>query len=306
VKQLVDLPGVGENYQDHNLIFIPFLASPEADTLDAIFRNEKEEIDISVDLWLKEGKGLMAHNGLDVGIKFRPTTKDLKELGHQFEKQWSSYFANAPDKPVIYVGTFAAYYGDPSLASARKYFSIAYYTQYPASRGSVHIKSAKDQRIPPDYQPGFLRDEADVAALRWGYKKGREIARRMEVFRGEFAPCHPAFPEGSAAACRETDGPVPIDAPDIEYTNEDEAALEAFSRKTVQTTWHSLGTCSMMSREKGGVVDAQLNVYGVQGLKVADMSIAPSNVAANTYSTALTIGEKAAVIIAEELGLKGF
>jgi alcohol oxidase len=61
----------------------------------------------------------------------------------------------------------------------------------------------------------------------------------------------------------------------------------------------------MKPRERGGVVDPRLNVYGVEGLKVADMSIAPSNVGANTYSTALLIGEKAAVIIAEELGIKG-
>lgn len=61
----------------------------------------------------------------------------------------------------------------------------------------------------------------------------------------------------------------------------------------------------MKPREKHGVVDSRLNVYGVQNLKVADLSIAPSNVGANTYSTALVIGEKAAVIIAEELGIKG-
>ena len=61
----------------------------------------------------------------------------------------------------------------------------------------------------------------------------------------------------------------------------------------------------MKPRERGGVVDPRLNVYGVQGLKVVDMSIAPSNVAANTYSTALVIGEKAAVMIAEELGIEG-
>ena len=57
--------------------------------------------------------------------------------------------------------------------------------------------------------------------------------------------------------------------------------------------------------ERGGVVDPRLSVYGVQGLKVADMSIAPSNVSANTYSTALVIGEKAAIMIAKELGIKG-
>ena len=51
-------------------------------------------------------------------------------------------------------------------------------------------------------------------------------------------------------------------------------------------------------------VDPRLNAYDVQGLKIADLSICPSNVTANTCSTALVIGEKAAVIIAEELGIK--
>jgi alcohol oxidase len=71
----------------------------------------------------------------------------------------------------------------------------------------------------------------------------------------------------------------------------------------------------MKKRENGGVVDNDLNVYGTTGLKVAgmilmseadlDMSIAPSNVGANTASTALVIGEKAAIIIAKELGISG-
>ena len=60
----------------------------------------------------------------------------------------------------------------------------------------------------------------------------------------------------------------------------------------------------MKPREQGGVVDSQLNVYGVRGLKVADLSIAPGNVSANTYGTALVIGEKAALIIAEQIGIK--
>lgn len=54
----------------------------------------------------------------------------------------------------------------------------------------------------------------------------------MGVFRGEFVgPGHPVFPAGSAAACGETAGPVDIDAPDIEYSEEDEVALELFTRE---------------------------------------------------------------------------
>ena len=60
----------------------------------------------------------------------------------------------------------------------------------------------------------------------------------------------------------------------------------------------------MKPREEGGVVDGQLNVYGTKGLKVADLSICPDNLGTNTYSSALLVGEKAASILAGELGLK--
>lgn len=80
--------------------------------------------------------------------------------------------------------------------------------------------------------------------------------------------------------------------------------------KNLIQTWHSLGTCSMGPKEgnsvvKHGVLDERLNVHGVKGLKVADLSVCPDNVGCNTYSTALLIGEKCAVLTAEDLGYSG-
>ena len=72
--------------------------------------------------------------------------------------------------------------------------------------------------------------EADVAALQWGYKKSREIARRMGLSRGEFVPGHPAFSNESAAACGPAIGPVSISSSNIKYTPEDEDALEKYNR----------------------------------------------------------------------------
>ena len=74
---------------------------------------------------------------------------------------------------------------------------------------------------------------ADVKPLMWGYKFTREIARRMPHFRGEPRVLHPAFAPGSAAAIvARAEGPVAFDAPRIEYTDEDERALEAYVRAT--------------------------------------------------------------------------
>lgn len=156
-----------------------------------------------------------------------------------------------------------------------------------------------------DFDTGFFADlnSIDLKKHVWAYKKQREVMRRMECYRGEFAPWHPPFAADSAAVCIETNGPLPDDVTDIEYTEADEAVIENFVRERVGTAWHSLGTCKMAPRDKLGVVDAGLGVHGVQRLKIADLSIVPGNVGANTNSTALAVGEKAADIIIGELGL---
>lgn len=59
----------------------------------------------------------------------------------------------------------------------------------------------------------------------------------------------------------------------------------------------------MAALDEGGVVDDLLSVYGVQGLKVADLSVPPSNIAANSNNVAMAIAEKAADIFIKELGL---
>ncbi|KAF8213497.1 hypothetical protein K438DRAFT_1956877 [Mycena galopus ATCC 62051] len=320
VQPLVDLPGVGRNYQDHNGLFDPYLASEEAETLDAFIRGEKDEEERLVAQWKSSGSGMVAHNGLDAGVKIRPNADDLKELGSEFESRWKSYFENAPDKPALWIGPVALFVGNPATVPPRKYYSLGYYTKYPVSRGQVHISSGEDANAPPDFDSGFLTHPADLAILRWGYKKSREFARRLDIYRGEYLPAHPEFADESLARCHDEAMPVDISAPDIVYSAEDDAAIEAHTRKFVQSTWHSLGTCAMKPRSEMGVVDERLNVYGVQGLKVADVgpffilfckfhvppqiSIPPANVGANTNSTALVIGEKAAMLIAEELGIQ--
>lgn len=144
----------------------------------------------------------------------------------------------------------------------------------------------------------------DIKKHVWAYKISREIFRRMGIYRGELPSGHPRFPAGSKAAVQPVaEGSVPADEPRIQYTAEDDKAIEESVREIVGTTWHSLGTAKMAPREKKGVVDPSLNVHGVTGLKIADLSVPPENVGANTNNTALMIGEKAADIIARELGI---
>ncbi len=73
----------------------------------------------------------------------------------------------------------------------------------------------------------------------------------------------------------------------LKYSKNDIEQIEEWVKRHVETTWHSLGTCSMAPKEgnsivKHGVLDERLNVHGVKGLKVADLSICPDNVGCNT------------------------
>ncbi|EGO26056.1 hypothetical protein SERLADRAFT_491425 [Serpula lacrymans var. lacrymans S7.9] len=302
VEQIVNLPCVGENYQDHPVTFPVFLAGNDAQTLDLIYRGDEDSITTQ---WKSKGNGILAHNGYDIAIKLRPNAAELKELGPGFEARWKANFEDKPDKPAVLIVPCSGFIGDHSDIPKREYIGACYYICYPSSIGRVHIGSGQDPNAPPEFHSGFLEDPRDIAAFRLAYKKVREIVRRIPLYRGEYQPRQPVFPEGSAAACKEVEGPVPIDAPDIVYTPEDDKAIEMFHRQMAGSARHSLGTCAMKPRENGGVVDPRLNVYGVERLKVVDLSIVPSNIASNTYSTAVVIGEKAAMLIAEDLGIKG-
>lgn len=184
------------------------------------------------------------------------------------------------------------------------YLGITAFTLYPYSRGHVHI-TGPSVDDPVNFDTGFLADPKglDIKKHVWAYKKQRELMRRMPCYRGEVPNWHPPFSESSAAASRTHETQLADDVENIKYTEDDDKVLEEYVRNKADTCWHSQGTCKMMPREKGGAIDANLGVYGVQGLKVADLSITPGNIGANTNNAALAIGEKAADIFIRELGL---
>ncbi|KAF9036278.1 alcohol oxidase-like protein [Panaeolus papilionaceus] len=306
ISQIVDLPGVGEHYMDHVSCVIGYRGASEIETMDEIYFGDEEKLKHHEKIWSETGQGLMAHNGADTLIKMRPDAKDLQVMSPQLNEYWKNYFESAPDKPLVLMHCVAFRMLADRAAPINleeKFYGVSFFLAYPASTGYTHIVTKDATSTQKDFHPGFLDHEADVVSARWIYKKSREYARRMNSYRGEDASCHPTFGAGSSATVLLYDTPRACDEPEISYTAEDDKCIDEYMRKAVQTTWHSCGTCAMKPREKGGVVDERLNVYGVRGLKIADCSIFPGNVGANTYNTAIAIGEKAAVLIAEDLGL---
>ncbi|KAI0033192.1 alcohol oxidase [Vararia minispora EC-137] len=331
IKVVSDLPGVGEEYQDHYTTLSIYRVSEESFTLDAFLRGDPEARKEIFGEWeVSPERARLSSNAIDAGFKIRPTEEELKEMGPEFNDLWNRYFKDKPDKPVMFGSIVSGAYADHTLLPPGKYMTMFQYLEYPASRGKIHIKS-QSPYVEPFFDSGFMNNKADFAPIRWSYKKTREVARRMDAFRGELTSHHPHFHPASPAVCKDIDIQTarqilpgsfttgihmgtwhrpgePFNADkvheDIKYTAEDDEAIDNWVADHVETTWHSLGTCAMKPREQGGVVDTNLSVYGTQNLKVADLSICPDNLGTNTYSSALLVGEKAADIISGELGLK--
>ncbi|KAH6886980.1 GMC oxidoreductase-domain-containing protein [Thelonectria olida] len=299
VPVVVDLPGVGHEYQDHNLALYPYrTALKPHETIDAVLRNPGNRQNL-----IDSKDNILGWNSIDISSKLRPTEEDVAALGPEFQAAWNRDFKDAPNRPLMLMGVVSCFLGDPSSVPEAQYVTIGNYTAYPYSRGHMHI-TGPELSDPLDFDVGFFSDAHDIDLKKqiWAYKKQREIMRRTSMYRGELAPGHPAFPAGSPAACAEVDAPL-TDVEDLTYSAEDDAAIEKWLRENIGTTWHSIGTATMAPREEFGVVDESLNVWGTKGLKIADLSIPPSNVGANTNNTAIVVGEKAAAILIKELGL---
>jgi alcohol oxidase len=331
IKVVSDLPGVGEQYQDHYTTLSIYRVSNESFTLDDFLRGDKATQDKLFAQWENTPeKAALSSNAIDAGFKIRPSEEELKEMGPEFNELWNTYFKDKPDKPVMFGSIVSGAYADHSLLPPGKYMTMFQYLEYPASRGRIHI-SSPDPYKEPTFDSGFMNNKADFAPIRWSYKVNREIARRMDAFRGELTSHHPHFHPASPAACLDIDietakqllpdaftvgihmgtwhrATEPYDAnkvhEDIKYTAEDDKAIDDWIADHVETTWHSLGTCAMKPRAEGGVLDERLNVYGTTNLKVVDLSLCPDNLGTNTYSSALLCGEKGSDLLAEELGLK--
>ncbi|ORY04581.1 GMC oxidoreductase-domain-containing protein [Clohesyomyces aquaticus] len=300
VDVVVDLPGVGENYQDHHLLTYPYLcALDETETIDALVGGR-----LDVGKLIQDKAPILGWNAMDITYKIRPTDEEVAALGSNFQAMWNKDYKNKSDKPLASGSLVSGFPGDPSLVPAGQYFAMSVFTGYPQSRGSIHI-SGPESADKPTFTTGFFSDAqgVDIKKHVWAYKKHREISRRMKTYRGELALSHPPFSPSSGAALVQLSEKPAGEVTDIVYTSEDDKVIEEYLRGHVGTTWHSLGTCKMGPREEKGVVDASLSVYGVHGLKIADLSIPPLNVAANTMNTAVAIAEKAADIFIKELGL---
>jgi choline dehydrogenase len=184
--------------------------------------------------------------------------------------------AQAPDLQVLLM---AVLWLEQGLREPREHgFTIAAAVLKPASRGSIGLRS-NDPLAPPLIQPNYCSDEAgeDMRVLVEGLRWGRRIvtAEPFNQLRGaEISPG--------------------IDC-------ESDEALRLHVGKNAQTYFHPVGTCKM-GTDPLAVVDPELRVHGLKGLRVVDASIMPTIPRANTNAATIMIAEKASDMIRESTG----
>jgi choline dehydrogenase len=160
---------------------------------------------------------------------------------------------------------------DPALDQEGPGFTFAPVLAQPRSVGSVSLHPADPARNLV-LRPNYLSDPADIETFLHGIELARALARTdalAEVVKTEIAP-------GPGVTSR--------------------ADLVDFVRQNAGTLWHPVGTCALGDGEQA-VVDAELKVRGVAGLRVADASVMPRIIAGNTNAACVMIGEKASDLV---------
>jgi choline dehydrogenase-like flavoprotein len=190
-----------------------------------------------------------------------PLTSNVPEMGG-FARTRAEL--RAPD--VQFHGAMVLFYDGGLGIPVDHGFSFGPCVLKPTSRGQVTLRTARpDSKVRIAHN--YLATEDDRRSILAGMKLMVEIASQA-AFRSMVRASFLAPPSDS------------------------EADLMAFVRRRAQTLYHPTSTCAI-----GQVVDAHLNVFGVEGLRVADASVMPSIVRGNTNAATVMIGEKAAALI---------
>ncbi|EKM52284.1 uncharacterized protein PHACADRAFT_260581 [Phanerochaete carnosa HHB-10118-sp] len=303
IETIIDLPGVGENLQDH----VGVTTVVEVDTTD-------ETMDVLADAqFLKKHEELYQHQlGLfasvpapafvflsadalgspddvqswkehahaqntEVLANAIPSLKSGLEKQYKIQQRLLSDKRQSQAELLQYAGRQPLPYV-PAAEPGKRYTSLFCALTHPLSRGTVHIAAA-DALAPPAIDPNYFANGADLALA------VRIVQYALRLF---------GTPPLARAVTRQV-----LPAPDVLARGEE--GLREYVTQNCGPVFHPVGTAAMMPRADGGVVDPALKVYGTSNLRVVDCSIVPIELSCHTQSIAYAIGEKAADILKAEI-----
>ncbi|KAF8311481.1 alcohol oxidase [Clavulina sp. PMI_390] len=301
IKTIVHNPAVGENVQEHMLNAVVWETKKEEygfETLDLLM--DPATAGKHIELY-KQGSGLftrqinsliwlplseitttpgryeemVAAEEAKIAADLADPAKNRPGLKEQYELMMETVKNPKAVNGEIACTAFCFPSPNGQPEPGKTYISLIGALNLPFSRGYIHIKSA-DPNVPADMDPNVFDHDMDLDIIVEMHKWSRKVAATSpfkDIIVKELAP-----------------------GPSVNTDDE----WRAFVKANTGTTWHTVGSCTMAPRDKGGVVDPSLKVYGTKNLRVCDISIIPLHISAHTQATAYSIGEQLAEIIKAE------
>ncbi|KAK0701305.1 hypothetical protein B0H67DRAFT_547543 [Lasiosphaeris hirsuta] len=296
ISQVIDLPGVGENLQDHIRIQTSFQLKDNFTSFD-ILRYNTTFADEQLRLWRTGELSMYDYTGS--GYTFMnwaaagSNSSLLLSLARQavgtstspVDRKKLGFLSNPaiPQLEVIFSDGYTGVKGYPAPGTplyGKGFFSLIAAVMHPLSRGSVHIHSS-NLTVPPTINPNYLSNEHDIQAAVEAVKYTRKIANTApmsSLWTAEYEPGAAAVPE----------------------TGNNDAQWRDFVLNTTLSIFHPVGTCAMLPRDQEGVVSPSLVVFGTENLRVVDASVMPVLVSGHVQTAVYGIAERAASIMVED------
>jgi len=304
IPVLYELPGVGENLQDHLNAGLSCETQDDIPTHDEVLRNPElrkaalEEYERSHTGRLSEGG---AYSFAFTPLQILETPSETQELVEMVEywvekesnpnlKAQYSIIQKAVESPSEATATSfmlrlqrhrdadSLPKGTPSVVDGN-YVTVVAMLAHPFSRGSCHI--ASDPSHQPDIKFNYLSHPLDTEIL----------ARHLRLMERLFQ--QPTF----AAMLKPKGTRLPRSFPHPISSLEDAKGILPINSAT---NYHPCGTCSLMREDLGGVVDQRLRVYGTKNVRICDASVLPIVPRGNILTAVYAFAEKAAQIICTE------
>ncbi|KAI9933722.1 hypothetical protein ASPWEDRAFT_48429 [Aspergillus wentii DTO 134E9] len=298
IETVIDNPAVGENLQEHG--FVPFSWQMADGFMGGEALREPEIAKMAMEGWQTAGAGPLGLCAIHSAYMTPPDLRDgemnrliqeylttpatpgleaqydvLRQLLEDTNEPSGQYtiapFEATPEKGPAMKGIF-------SMAEPGSFLSIVAVLNRPFSRGFVHTQSNNPKDLPL-FDPKFLSHPLDM-----------ELHARhtnwLETLAGTEPMASLLKPNGRRLHHHERVSSL-------------ETARE-LTRDRIVAHYHVAGSCAMMPKEKGGVVDSKLKVYGTKNLRIVDASVLPVIPRGNIQTTVYAVAEKVADIIKQE------
>ncbi|KAG2210317.1 hypothetical protein INT47_003302 [Mucor saturninus] len=306
IESLLDLPGVGTNLQDHVHAVAVSTTNITGYTTNSLFSNETLYAE-QKKIYTKSKTGMWTTTPNNLGYPspqqlFENTTfvspKTFADRIRKSTDEWAQHYASINASHVdlikkqyeIVASRYEENYLSPieinftpgyagmgkSDIIHNKYQTINQVLVAPLSRGFVHINSS-DIEVPSIIDPQYYSHPMDVEV----HVASTKLARQLL-----------AAPGLAAVTIEEVE-------PGTERSSDED--VKQWLVDNVRSDWHVIGTCAMLPRNLGGVVDPNLLVYGTTNLRVVDASIMPLEVSSHLMQPTYGVAEKAADIIKKTL-----